>query len=107
MRDGLRALVFWVHPCVQNDFSGLGFEQVGIRADSGVATETFKYHGEGDSARTMGVSRRSVNPAKFLASVAVAVSKWLIKYTGDKIRLNLLVKTQKIKDRRRKFSNSR
>jgi hypothetical protein len=92
-----------VHACIQNDFSGLGFEQVGIRADSGVATETFKYHGEGNSARTMEGSRRSVNPAKFWVAVAFFLSKWLIKYTGDKIRLNLLVKTQKLNGLLREF----
>ena len=44
MRNRLRAFVFRVHPGVQHHLGGLGFEQIRIGADTGVATETFKDH---------------------------------------------------------------
>jgi hypothetical protein len=36
--------MFRVHPGIEHDFGSLGFEEVRIRADTGVATETFKDH---------------------------------------------------------------
>ena len=57
----LRALVFRVHPGVQHDLRGLGFEQIGIRADTGVATETFEYHGKSKKLETRGPWGRSGN----------------------------------------------
>ena len=44
MRDGLGSLVLRVHARVQHDPGSGGFEQIGIRADFGVATETLENH---------------------------------------------------------------
>ena len=52
MRNRLGTFVFRVHPGVQHDLGGLGFKQIGIRTDTGVATETFEYHGKMRNQRT-------------------------------------------------------
>ena len=59
MRNCFGAFVFRVHPRVQDDFSGLGFEQIRIGADTGVATETFKDHDEQNRRKARGPWVRS------------------------------------------------
>jgi hypothetical protein len=39
-----------VHASVEHDLGGFGFEEIRIRADTGVATETFEYHDKGGTA---------------------------------------------------------
>jgi hypothetical protein len=54
MGDGFGALVFGVHACVQHHPGVACFEQIGIRADSGVATEAFENHGADGARRSDG-----------------------------------------------------